>query len=142
VATTKGTREEGDDEALLALLHATAARDDGEAARLLDAATALARVPLHTGASRTDANEHFLVATGQGRSKVRTLPGVRAVERHRHEDRYAAALARRPSAVAFAVDRRADGLRSAERALTRRVCAMTHSACVVARCRMVRFVAQ
>jgi hypothetical protein len=62
VAKTTGAHEAVDDGALLELFRAIAARDDVEIARRLDTSPALARASLHTGASRDEAEEYFLVA--------------------------------------------------------------------------------
>jgi ankyrin repeat protein len=57
-------RHDADDSALLALFRAIAARDDLEIVRRLDASPRLARCPVHSGASRQDAETYFLVAIG------------------------------------------------------------------------------
>jgi Ankyrin repeats (3 copies)/Ankyrin repeats (many copies) len=62
VATTGGQRDRPDDGALLALFGAIASRDDLEIARRLDSSRDLASSPIHTGATRQDAQTFFLAA--------------------------------------------------------------------------------
>jgi hypothetical protein len=62
VAKTRGQRDGSDDGALLAFFGAIASRDELEIARRLDSSPGLALSPIHTGASRQDAETYFLAA--------------------------------------------------------------------------------
>jgi ankyrin repeat protein len=60
MASTAGQRDGPDDVALLALFRAIASGDDPEISRWLDSRRDLGRRPIHFGASREDAKNHFL----------------------------------------------------------------------------------
>ena len=62
MAKTGRQRDGSDDAPLLALFGAIASRDELEIARRLDASPDLAGSPIHTGASRQDAETYFLAA--------------------------------------------------------------------------------